>query len=159
MKEVLRKIVLMFLLIFISWNSWSQDRPISGTVVDENGLPLPGVSVKVQDLPIGAVTDFDGNFSFSLPDNPRTILVFSFLGFVQQEIPLGDQSTFHITLLESATGLGEVIVVGYGSTNRENISTAVSTVDVGNIGTRPSCGCGVNLTGVKSGFECYPDVR
>lgn len=118
MKEILKRTFLLAFLL-LSWQSWSQERNITGSVTDENGLSLPGVTVQVKNTSIGAVTDFDGNFTLNVPDNPQTILVFSFIGYETQEVPIGTRSTFNIILNESQESLDAVIVTALGIKREE----------------------------------------
>ena len=93
MKKVLQKLLLI-LLCFVSVQAFAQERTVTGQTTDKDGLPLPGVSVYVKASTLGTVTDLDGAFSLSVPDNENSILVFSSLGFQPQEIRLGNQTTF-----------------------------------------------------------------
>ncbi|PCE63631.1 SusC/RagA family TonB-linked outer membrane protein [Sediminicola luteus] len=108
---------LLSFLVFVSMLSvstgYAQSKNVSGTVSDESGVPLPGVSVVVKGQARGASTDFDGNFSI---DNVAStdVLVFSFIGFADQEVTVGSQSSFTITLAESAEALDEVVLTALG---------------------------------------------
>ena len=106
-------------------NDWRAE--ISGTVVDANGEPIPGVTVSVPGTGIGTATDLDGKYTLNV-DEGATI-VFSFIGFVSQRIQISDQSIVNITLLEDTSSLDEVVVVGYGTQKRENLTGAVSSVN------------------------------
>ena len=90
------------------------ERPISGTVTDENGDGLPGVNVLVKNTTIGTVTDIEGNYSISAPDNAET-LIFSSVGYLSQEVAIGNQSTIDINMEPDVQSLDEVVVVGYGT--------------------------------------------
>ncbi len=95
---------------------------VSGTVKDERGEPIPGVTVLVKGTTIGAVTGLDGSYALSAPEG--STLVFSFIGYVAQEINVGNQSTIDVTLREDETSLDEVVVVGYGTQKRTNLTGA-----------------------------------
>src|SRR5690349_13588039 len=90
------------------------DRTIKGTVKDDKGEILPGVSVILKGTTRGSSTDEKGSFQLSVPDQ-GAVLVFSFVGYVQQEFPLNNQSTFDIVLLPDTKSLEEFVVVGYGT--------------------------------------------
>ena len=107
--------VISFLVFLISLGMYAQEREISGDVFDQNGVPLPGVNVIVQNTSTGTVTDFDGHFSLDVPDDPKTVIEFSSLGFKTQTINIGNQTQFNITLQEDAQSLDEVVVVGFGT--------------------------------------------
>lgn len=90
-----------------------QKRTITGTITDESGIPIPGVSVMVKGTTVGVATDFDGNFSLELPEGV-THLVVSSIGFISQEIAIAGKREFKIVLKEDTEQLDEVVVVGYG---------------------------------------------
>jgi len=103
------------------------DALITGIVKDESGEPLPGATVAVQGSSKGTVTDIDGKFQLEVSDG-ATIVV-SFIGFEPQQVTVGSLSVLEIILKQDASSLSEVIVVGYGSQKRENLTGAVSTVN------------------------------
>lgn len=100
---------------------------ITGKIVEENGDPMPGVNVVVQGTSVGTVTDIDGNFSISVP-NEESVLVFSFIGYTEQHIIVGVQKTINITLKEDTQQLEDVVVVGYGVQKKETVVGAVSQI-------------------------------
>ena len=119
--------IMCFLFVSVSINTYSQNQPsktVSGNIVDGTNTPMLGVSIQVKGTTIGTISDINGNFSLSVPGDAKT-LVFSFVGMATQEVAIGNQTQFSITLLESAIGLGEVIVVGYGSQKKESIVGAI----------------------------------
>lgn len=89
------------------------DITVSGTVTDENGMPIPGATVSVPGTNIGTATDLDGKFSLTVDENAE--IVFSFIGFESQTVNVGNRSTINITLKEDTQSLDEVVVVGYGT--------------------------------------------
>lgn len=105
-----------------------QEVTVTGTVTDESGEPIPGVTVSIPGTGIGTATDLDGKYSVTVPDGAT--LVFSFIGFQTQEITVGDQSVINVTMAEDISSLDEVVVVGYGTQKRANIIGAVSSVNV-----------------------------
>lgn len=105
----------------------NQQKLISGKVTDKQGIPMPGVTVVVKNTSAGTVTNTDGNFQLSLPENAKT-LVFSFVGMLAQEIAIGDKDQFAVVMSESAIGLDEVVVVGYGTQKKANLTGAVDQV-------------------------------
>ncbi|WP_342327352.1 TonB-dependent receptor [Pedobacter sp. FW305-3-2-15-E-R2A2] len=104
-----------------------QQQELKGRVTDEKGGPLPGVSLKLKGSNIGATTDQNGNFSINIPENKGT-LVFSFVGYTTQEIQLNGKTNFNIVLKEENNALSEVVVVGYGTQKKVNLTGAVSNV-------------------------------
>nr|WP_293841559.1 SusC/RagA family TonB-linked outer membrane protein [uncultured Arsenicibacter sp.] len=101
------------------------DRTVTGVVTDEKGEKLPGVSVVLKGLTRGAVTDETGTYRLSIPDGPQT-LVFSFVGFVSKEVAVTNQSTVSVQLVTDVKSINEVVVVGYGSLNRKEVTSAVT---------------------------------
>lgn len=99
---------------------------VSGTVSDANG-PLPGANVLVKGTTNGTQTDFDGNYTLNNVAS-NAVIVFSYVGFVTQEIAVNGRSTINVTLVEDAQALGEVVVIGYGTTTVKDATGSVSAV-------------------------------
>ncbi|MEM9142921.1 MAG: TonB-dependent receptor [Bacteroidota bacterium] len=104
---------------------------VSGTVMDSNG-PIPGANVVIKGTSNGTATDFDGQYSIEVL-NPNAILVFSSIGYVRQEIPFNGQNTIDVVMVDDLQSLDEVVIVGYSSRKKSNLTGAVSTVNVGEI--------------------------
>jgi TonB-linked SusC/RagA family outer membrane protein len=100
---------------------------ISGTVLDEGGIPIPGANILVKNTNNGAVTDFDGKFTINDVTTGSTI-VFSYLGYLTQEIVVNDNQELNVTLNPDVAQLDEVIVIGYGTQTKKEITGAVSIV-------------------------------
>ncbi len=103
------------------------DFAVSGTVSSETGDPLPGVNVLVKGTSVGTVTDINGVYNLNVDDGSET-LVFSFIGYVTQEIPVNGQSTINVTLLPDVQSLQEVVVVGYGEKSKATVTGSVTSV-------------------------------
>lgn len=99
---------------------------ITGTVRDEAGNPLPGVSVIVKGTTTGAITDAQGKYSINAPDN--AILVFTYIGYTKMELPVGGKTLLNIQLTPDQTSLNELIVVGYGTQKKETVTGSISQV-------------------------------
>jgi len=125
---------------------------VQGKVLDEAGLPLPGVTVQIKGSSTGTVTNFDGEFTLRVP-NQETILVFSFLGYKSKEVAVESQSTFEITMEADSESLNEVVVVGYGTQKSENLVNSVSTAEIGDVVTRPSADIASSLQGTVPGLN------
>ncbi|SOE19546.1 TonB-linked outer membrane protein, SusC/RagA family [Spirosomataceae bacterium TFI 002] len=115
--------VLLFFTTIVSYAAIN----VKGTVNDDTGSPLPGVSVIIKGTMQGTTTDMSGSYSISVA-NEKSVLVFSMVGFEPQEIPVGNQSMINITLRTDSKVLDEVVVVGYGVQKKETITGAVSSV-------------------------------
>lgn len=107
----------------------AQKKSIKGTVKDEKGQTIPGVSVVVKGTTTGQVTDIDGKYSLEVPVDAKT-LVFSFVGMDKQEINISGRDQINVNLKETVMGLGEVVVVGYGTQKKVDLTGSVSTVSV-----------------------------
>ncbi len=104
-----------------------QTRPITGIVTDSGGEPLPGVSVVIKGTTMGTITDMDGNFQLEIPSDAE-ILVFSFVGMKKQEVPIGERTTFTISLEEETIGIEEVVAIGYGTQQKREVSGSISNI-------------------------------
>lgn len=146
------KFLLSALMLFSSLNIFAQEVSLSGMVIDENGIPLPGVTVSIKDDPsTGTVTDFDGLFSIDAEDH--AILVFSFIGFATQEFLLDGQTTINVTLEEDTAELEEVVVVGFGTKKKVNLTGAVASVDSEVFESRPVQNATQMLQGIVGGLN------
>jgi TonB-linked SusC/RagA family outer membrane protein len=105
-----------------------QQVPVTGRILDSGGLPMPGVNVVEKGTTNGAVTDLDGNYSIVV-SSPEATLVFSSVGYLSEEVIVGSQSTIDLTLVESIEALEEVIVVGYGTMKKSDVTGAIVSVD------------------------------
>ncbi len=122
-KKLFKKII--FLLVFIlSVSTYSQN--VTGTISDSSG-PLPGANVIVKGTSNGTGADFDGKYNLSNVDN-NAILVFSYVGYKTQEVPVNGKSVVDVILVEDTGALSEIVVVGYGKTSRRLVTGAVSSV-------------------------------
>lgn len=121
----MKKILTIF-LIAISAISFSQEKTITGTVTNPDGQPAIGVTVINLGTNVGAVTDFDGNYNIKGKSND--ILVFSYIGTETQKITVSDQSTINVTLVNSNEELDEVVVIGYGTEKKSDLTGSVSSV-------------------------------
>ncbi len=113
-----------------------QNNTITGVVTDQNGLPLPGVTVVVKGTTVGTVTNADGEFSLDVPDGGE-ILQFSFVGMRTQDVPIEGRTTFTVTMEEQTIGIDEVVAVGYGTMKKSDITGSVSSVDMGSLKNQP----------------------
>lgn len=119
---------------------------ITGTIVDEHGEPVIGANVVEKGTTNGVTTDIDGKFSLSVPDNAT--LQISYIGYMGQEIAVENQSLFNIILREDTQTLDEVVVVGYGTQKKVNLTAAVETVDSKILDNRPVKSAAQMLEGV-----------
>ena len=104
------------------------EQTITGQIIDENSEPLPGVNILVQNTSIGTVTDVEGNYRINAPDDATT-LVFSSVGYVTQEVAIGGRSVISVQMEPDVQSLSEVVVVGYGTQEKRDLTGSVSRVD------------------------------
>ena len=147
-----RKKPLFFLLTFLfAFTVSAQDISVSGSVTDPNG-PLPGVSIVVQGTSIGVATDFDGNYSLgNVPSDG--ILVFSYIGYITKNVPVNGNSSIDVVLEEDLQALDEVVVVGYGTQSRAEVTGAITTIDSDEITAVPVATADQALQGRAAGVS------
>lgn len=146
-----RLLMLVMSLVFIVFQTMAQQKTVTGKVTSaDDGNPLPGVSVKVKGTNQGTSTDEVGNYSIRA--NVGQILVFSFIGSATQEKAVGTANQINIRLASDSKSLDEVVVVGYGTQKRANLTGAVSTVDTELLEARPISDVGRGLQGSVPGL-------
>lgn len=142
------------LLTFLGSHAvFAQDRKVSGTVVSStDNMGLPGVNVTVKGTTSGTVTDADGKYSLELKSaSATTTLVFSSIGFGKQEITIGSKSVIDVALVDDIKNLSEVVVTGYGSQSKKEITGAVASLDAKQLLSTPSTNLGQALQGKVPG--------
>jgi len=105
----------------------AQQRTVTGKVTSETEGSLPGVNIVIQGTVTGVMTDTEGNYSILVP-GPETVLVYSFIGYIQQNVTVGDQSSIDVVLLPSTSELGEVVVIGYGTQRKREVTSSITSV-------------------------------
>src|SRR5690606_4846240 len=118
----------LFLMNNVSFLNAQEAIQVSGVVTDETGGFLPGVNVVLKGTVTGAVTDTEGRYSLS-GVSPDGWLVFSFIGFENVEVEVSGRSSIHVVLKESGMSLNEVVVIGYGSMNKRELSSSIVNVN------------------------------
>lgn len=142
---------LKFLFVFFitSFPLYAQMKTVTGKVTDEHQVPLPGVSVVIQGTSKGTATDFDGNYTIEVQEG--SVLTYSSVGFVTQQKKISGGSnrlTVNISLQELREELSEVVVVGYGSQKKENLTGAIASIDSKELESRPLTNIGQGLQGL-----------
>lgn len=127
-------------------------KTVKGVVTDETGLSVIGANVFVEGTSLGTITDMDGNFSLEVP-SVNAVLVVSYIGYVEQRLPVKNRKNWSIVLKEDAQNLDEVVVVGYGTQRKGNIATSVSTVRAEMLQNRPVQTVGEALQGQIPGLS------
>ncbi|MGG7662853.1 SusC/RagA family TonB-linked outer membrane protein [Dyadobacter sp. BHUBP1] len=129
------------------------DRTVKGTVSDEKGASLPGVSVVLKGTQRGTSTGAAGDFSLDIPDGGQPVLVFSFVGYKSQEVTVGNQSTFTVKMAPDENALEEVVVVGYGTVKKSDLTGAVGTLKAEVLQERPASSLNQGLSGRITGVN------
>ena len=124
----MRKAILLLCGLFAFVTAFAQTRQVTGKVVDKKGEALIGVSVGLKGSSTGVSTDVSGNFKINVPTSGSSVLVFKYVGFKTKEVSVGQQSKLSVTLEESSTELDAVVVVGYGTAKKKDLTGAVGTV-------------------------------
>lgn len=127
----------------------SYQQTISGVVTDENNLPIPGVNVIVKGTANGSSTDFDGNYTIIA--SKGDVLLFTYVGYTTQEIIVGDATTINVSLKENLSELDEVVLIGYGSESKTDLSGAVGSVKSEALNVAPLASVSTALAGRVSG--------
>ncbi|SIN68895.1 SusC/RagA family TonB-linked outer membrane protein [Chitinophaga niabensis] len=131
--------------------AFQQEVTITGTIKDQKGELLPGVTVRVKNQSIAAITNESGRYSLKVPDR-NVILVFTFMGYVAQERSVGSGNILDVTMPESSENLGEVIVVGYGTQKKVSVTGAISSVTTKDLLQSPVANISNSLAGRMSGL-------
>ncbi|GAC1313709.1 MAG: TonB-dependent receptor [Mucilaginibacter sp.] len=125
---------------------------ISGKVADSKGIPLPGVSVSEKGTANGVVTDANGNFKLNVASR-SAVLVVRFVGYITQDLAVGSQTTFSIVLAEDVKSLNEVVVVGYGTQKKRDLTGVITSVNSKDIGSQPVPDAGQAIEGKAAGVQ------
>lgn len=124
----MKQIFLFLFISFLTLGSYAQEIELSGTVTSaEDGQPLPGATIAVKGTTHGTITNLDGVYHLTVPSDAT--LVFSFVGMVKQEIPVNNRTNIDVALESETLGLDEVVVIGYGTQKRQDVTGAISMVD------------------------------
>jgi TonB-linked SusC/RagA family outer membrane protein len=141
------KKILIMLLFLASTAVFAQRVTITGTVSDEKGAPLPGATVQLKGSTTGGLTDLNGKFSIEVP-GPNSTLVVSFVGYAPKEIQVMNQTVINVSLREDVQGLEEVVVVGYSTQKKANLTGAVDQVTSDALENRPMSNLTQGLKGM-----------
>lgn len=151
-KITLFKKAMMTLVLSVACLVAYAQQTVNGTVIDESGEPLIGVSIQVKGTTNGTITDFDGNFTLSNL-NSSDVLVFSYIGYGNKEMTVGKQTNVKVTLSEDTKKLDEVVVVGYGQMKKNDLTGSVSSVGNEAITAKGTTGVVEALQGAVAGVN------
>jgi TonB-dependent starch-binding outer membrane protein SusC len=154
------KKIFLFLIVLISLlNSslYAQNKAIKGVVKDAAGIPVPGANVLVKNTTTGTSTDIDGSYSIDV--SKGATLVYSFIGFKTLERIVGDSDTYNVSLQEVDNSLDEVVVVGYGTRKKKDLTGSIVSVDAEVIGSRPVVNAVQAMQGKAAGVDIGSNER
>jgi TonB-linked SusC/RagA family outer membrane protein len=129
-----------------------QQMTVSGTIIDEDGNPMPGVNIQVEGTTFGSISDANGKYTISVP-NANAVLVFSFIGYLDTRVTVGEKSVIDVSMEPSIESLEEVVVVGYGTQRKKDVTSAIAVVDVQNLARAPVANVTTALLGLSPGIE------
>lgn len=119
--------LLCSMLLLVAGIATAQTRPVTGKIADENGNPVPGATIQVKGTSTGTAASADGSFKLNVPANANTLIV-SFIGYVNQEVNISGKSDISISLVPASTTLTDVVVVGYGTTRKKDLTGSVVSI-------------------------------
>lgn len=136
MKKILQKFGLLTCILFIGMLVQAQELQITGNVTDENGEPLPGVAIVEEGTTNGTVTNFDGVYTLGVSPEAEN-LIFSFVGMQKNVVPINNQTVIDLVMKSESIGMDEIVVVGYGTQKKVNLTGAVAVLDTEALENRP----------------------
>ncbi len=146
-----RRVLFLFFGLCLSIATFAQVQ-VKGNVSDSQGEPVPGVTVLVKGTQQGVITDMDGNYNITVPGS-ESVLVFSFVGMDTQEVVVGNRTTIVVVLTETTTDLDEIVVVGYGTMRKSDVSGAVASVSAKSLQNIVTSDAAAALQGKASGVQ------
>lgn len=130
-----------------------QSKTVTGVVVDAAGVPVIGANVIVKGTTVGTITDFDGNYSLEVPEN--AVLQISYIGYLTEEVTVGNKSSINVTLKEDSQALDELVVVGYGTMRKSDVTGSIATAKGEELVKQQSFSALDNLRGKVSGVNIF----
>ncbi len=132
MKTFTALLLITTCFLFLNASGQTNSRMVSGTIKDSSGTKMPGVTVSVKNTNLATVTDDVGHFSIAVPNNSNTLEI-TYVGYAPQDVTIGSQRAISITLQASSNKLDEVVVVGYGTTKKRDVTGAIASVSSDNL--------------------------
>ncbi|WP_199119426.1 TonB-dependent receptor [Pedobacter sp. ASV28] len=128
LNKLTTNLLAVLVCLFATARCFAQDKKLSGKVSNESGAPLPGASISIKSTKYSTITDENGNFNIVAPANGQTI-IFSFLGMEEQQFSIGNRTTFNINLKPNSTTLSDVVIVGYGTVKKGDLTGSVARIE------------------------------
>ncbi|MTH16025.1 TonB-dependent receptor [Flavobacterium sp. LC2016-01] len=157
MKNKLNVLLLIAMFALLHASGYAQNKVVKGTVKDATGLPIPGVNVLIKGSQNGVSTDLDGSYSINVASG--NVLVYSFIGFKKQEITVGAATAYNVVLKEEDNSLEEVVVVGYGTKKKKDLTGSIVSVNADEIASRPVVNAVQAMQGKAAGVDVGSSER
>ncbi|WP_035651073.1 TonB-dependent receptor [Flavobacterium sp. ASV13] len=157
MKNKLSVLLLIAMIALFHASGYAQNKVVKGTIKDATGLPIPGVNVLIKGSQNGVSTDLDGSYSINAASG--NILVYSFIGFKKQEITVGAATVYNVLLKEEDNSLEEVVVVGYGTKKKKDLTGSIVSVNAEEIASRPVVNAVQAMQGKAAGVDVSSNER
>ena len=168
MKKLMRNFFCVIFLFFAHNATAQKQAEIIGKVVDNEGLEVTGATILVKNTTVGTVADLDGNYKITVPDDQKSILVFTFIGMNPKEVRVNGQKVINVKLEQNTVMLDEVVAVGYGTMRRRDITGSVASVDASELAKVPVSSVsqalsgrisGVNVTASEGSLDAQVSIR
>lgn len=147
------RVVVLLMMLYFPLASFGQQNVVTGQVLDEMGEPIIGATVQIKGATKGSITDVDGKFRISVNNAGKETLVFSFIGYTSEEVPLKGKTFVKVVLKESYNELNEVTVVGYGTQKKETLTGAISSMKTEALLRSPNTNVANSLAGQITGLS------
>ncbi|MRX69436.1 TonB-linked outer membrane protein, SusC/RagA family [Flavobacterium resistens] len=157
MKNKLNVLLLIAMIALFHASGYAQNKVVKGTIKDAAGLPIPGANVLIKGSQNGVSTDLDGSYSINAASG--NVLVYSFIGFKKQEITVGAASVYNVVLKEDDNSLEEVVVVGYGTKKKKDLTGSIVSVNAEEIASRPVVNAVQAMQGKAAGVDVSSNER
>ena len=138
--------------LFPKNNPLKQITEVTGMVTDEDNNPLPGVNILIKGTGKGVISNTNGEYSIAI-NEPNTVLLFSFIGYVMKEVPVGNQSTINVILVQDKISLDEVVAIGYGTARRKDLTGSIASVTGSTINDIPVTSVAQAISGQMAGVQ------
>ena len=133
----------------------AQEHIVTGTITDDTGLPIPGANIVVKSTTTGTISDTEGNFILDLTGFDNPVIIISYIGYLTEEVLIGSQTELQITLVPDLLSLDEVVVVGYGTQKKSDLTGAIATISSDQLMKTPSTSVVQALQGKAAGVQVF----
>lgn len=157
MKNKLFYLLSVVMVLLVSTTTYAQEKIVKGKIIDETGFPVPGASLIIKGTTKGSTTDMDGNYSISA--KPGDVIVFSYLGYKTVEETVTEANNYNISLVPTQSQLEEVVVIGYGTQKKSDVTGSITRVSAEELNNRPVSNALEALQGKAAGVDITTNER